>query len=146
MRIPPLLLVALAAALMWVIARSSPSPGLPGGWPLAGVVLVAGAGLALAGVREFRRARTTVNPMNPTRATELVSDGVYRHTRNPMYLGFAIMLAGWGIALGSAAALTGVGLFVLAVDRLQIVPEEAALERLFGERYLAYRSRVRRWL
>ncbi len=146
MRVPPLVWVIAAAALMWVIARVLPSPAVPGGRPLAALLILVGGGVALAGVVEFRLARTTVNPMKPERASDLVCGGIFRFTRNPMYLGFAVMLVGWGAGLGSATALLGVPLFALAVDRFQIVREEIVLERLFGERYLAYRARVRRWI
>jgi protein-S-isoprenylcysteine O-methyltransferase Ste14 len=147
-RIPPLLTVAAAAALMWCIAH----------WfPIARVELsvanVTGAGLALlgialavAGVIEFRRAQTTVNPMDPSSTSMRVTGGVYRFTRNPMYLGFVFILFGWGAFLSNAATLLVIAGFTVYLTRFQIVPEERALERAFGADFRAYRAVVRRWL
>lgn len=114
------------------------------GWG-AGVVGI-GTAVALAGVIEFRRARTTVDPMRPERASALVSSGIYRVTRNPMYLGFALILVGWIVALRCLPALPIAAVFVLYLDRVQIPPEEAALQACFGSAFDEYASRVRRWL
>jgi len=71
---------------------------------------------------------------------------IYQYSRNPMYLGFAIILAAWALALGSPLTLLGVVAFVLYMNRFQIAPEEWALEALFGESFVRYRARVRRWI
>ncbi|MBG6289848.1 isoprenylcysteine carboxylmethyltransferase family protein [Pseudomonas nitroreducens] len=105
-----------------------------------------GAAVCLAGVLSFRLARTAVNPLRPETASALVSSGIYGHTRNPMYLGFAIALVAWAFYLASPVALLGVVGFVLYMNRFQIGPEEQALASLFGEAFAAYRTRVRRWL
>ena len=110
------------------------------------LLATAGAALALAGVWAFAQARTTVNPLAPRRARELVTHGVYRHTRNPMYLGMLLALAGWAVWLGNAAALPVLPAFVLVLNALQIRPEEAALRERFGEAYARYACRARRWL
>ena len=115
-------------------------------WVAALLLATAGAALALAGVWAFAQARTTVNPLAPRRARELVMHGVYRHTRNPMYLGMLLALAGWAVWLGNAAALPVLPAFVLVLNALQIRPEEAALRERFGEAYARYACRVRRWL
>ena len=110
--------------------------------------ILIGAGLlfVLAGGISFRRARTTVNPLKPEAASALVTSGIYRYTRNPMYVGFALWLLAWGLYLASPLVLLGVLGFVLYMNRLQIAPEERALGRLFGADFAAYRQRVRRWL
>jgi protein-S-isoprenylcysteine O-methyltransferase Ste14 len=82
----------------------------------------------------------------PAAASSLVTGGIYRWTRNPMYLGMALALAGWGLYLGNFGALALVGLFVMYIDRYQIDPEERALTARFGDAFAAYRRRVRRWL
>jgi protein-S-isoprenylcysteine O-methyltransferase Ste14 len=107
---------------------------------------VLGAAVALGGVLSFRRAHTTVNPLKPETSAALVSTGVYSFTRNPMYLGMALVLLAWAVYLSSAWSLLGPLLFALYITRFQIVPEERALEGLFGESFAAYRKRVRRWL
>jgi protein-S-isoprenylcysteine O-methyltransferase Ste14 len=100
----------------------------------------------MAGIREFRVARTTVNPLQPGQATSMVTSGIYRFTRNPMYLGMMLLLVAWSAWLGNALALLLAALFVLYIGRFQIAPEERMLSRLFGPDFDAYRGQVRRWL
>ncbi|WP_152222949.1 isoprenylcysteine carboxylmethyltransferase family protein [Pseudomonas sp. SCB32] len=143
-RIPPPLVAVLLGTLMWLPAR--PLPPFGGRLWLALLVLLAGIAACLAGVLSFRRARTTVNPMKPETASALVVAGIYRHTRNPMYLGFALVLLAWSIALACLPAVLGVIAFVLYINRFQIAPEEQALRRRFGANFDAYCRRVRRWV
>ncbi|MGX5725376.1 methyltransferase family protein [Metapseudomonas otitidis] len=149
-RIPPPLVGLACASLMYGLAQVT--PGLPFALPpalrllLALLVLAAGVAVCLAGALAFRQARTTVNPIHPERTSALVIRGIYHRTRNPMYLGFALMLLGWGLWLAAPFALAGVVLFMLYIERYQIPPEERMLEQLFGADYLAYREQVRRWL
>lgn len=148
LKVPPVALVLAAGPAMWLAARGLPAlrMELPGGAFVAGVFAALGILIAIAGVAEFRRARTTVNPMNPSGASSLVSGGVYRFTRNPMYLGMAFVLAGWGLTLGHPVSLALLFAFVLYMNRFQIIPEERALEAIFGEAFADYCVRVRRWL
>lgn len=148
LKVPPLAQVAVFAGLMWLAARAVPAPAFafPGQLAAALLLVAAGALVAVAGVVAFRRAHTTVDPRDPARSTELVATGVYRVTRNPMYLGFLLALAGWGVFLGNALALAALPLFVAAMNRLQIAPEERALRARFGERFARYEREVRRWL
>ena len=94
----------------------------------------------------FRRARTTVNPLQPTKASTLVATGIYRVSRNPMYLGFLVCLLGWAILLSNPIAFLLPPQFVLGMNRWQIVPEEQALALRFGPEFAAYKIRARRWL
>ena len=147
-RIPPPLVAAIFAGLMWLYAQPDWRVSPPAPWHI-GIVLVVlllGVAVCLAGVLSFRHARTTVNPLKPDTASALVSSGIYRYTRNPMYLGFAIALLAWAILLAVPLTLLGVAGFVLYIDRFQITPEERALAALFGEDFASYRNRTRRWL
>jgi len=144
-RIPPPIVAACIAAAMlslaWVVpALDFPVPSVLA-FPVAGV----GALLDAIALVHFLRRRTTVNPLKPESASALVTGGIYRLTRNPMYLGLATLLLAWAIYLGNLAALAGVPLFILYMNRFQIAPEERALEARFGAEYIAYRARVRRW-
>lgn len=143
-RIPPPLVAIITGLLMWLAVRPITEPGSRL-W-LTLLVALAGVAVCLAGVASFRRARTTVNPLKPESASSLVVVGIYRHTRNPMYLGFAIVLLGWCVFLGSALAVLGVAVFVLYIGRFQIRPEERALRDLFGAEFDAFCGRVRRWV
>lgn len=145
MKIPPLLVTALCALLMWLAAGQAVSGSLTG-IALAGLFAVSGLGILLAGVLAFRQARTTVDPLAPERASEIVSNGVYGFSRNPMYLGMACLLAAWAAWLDRWPAWLGVAAFAVWITRFQIVPEERILEQKFGEPYAEYKRQVRRWI
>lgn len=147
-RIPPPLVAILIALLMGVAARLLPSVAIAPGYRVVSAiaVLLLGLSVCLAGVWAFRRAQTTVNPLRPDRASALVDTGIYRYTRNPMYLGFSLVLVAWALALASPLTLLGIVAFVWYMNRLQIGPEERALSRLFGEPFSRYCQRVRRWI
>jgi protein-S-isoprenylcysteine O-methyltransferase Ste14 len=146
-RIPPPAVGVLIAALMWWAAALPPVLPLSGGARVATASLLAGIGLAfdVLGLIAFRRSRTTVNPLRPQKASALVTDGIYRVTRNPMYVGMAFLLAGWAAYLGSLWTFVGPGLFIGYITRYQIAPEERVLRERFPE-FEAYAARVRRWL
>ncbi|WP_259394822.1 isoprenylcysteine carboxylmethyltransferase family protein [Shewanella sp. SR44-3] len=105
-----------------------------------------GIAVALAGVTSFMRANTTVNPTTPNSASSLVDSGIYRFTRNPMYLGLLSMLLGWAVFLASPLTLIGALVFVVYMNRFQIKPKESALLNVFGTAFLQYQAKVRRWL
>lgn len=113
---------------------------------IALLIIALGAGFALSGAKAFRSANTTINPLKPETSTTLVTTGIYQCSRNPMYVGFALFLLGLAVFLGAPAALLGVFGFVFYIDRFQILPEERALQELFGEDFTYYRTQVRRWL
>lgn len=105
-----------------------------------------GCFFCIAGVVSFRLAKTTVNPSKPAQASALVTTGVYKISRNPMYVGFAFILASWGVWLTSLWALLCVWGFIFYLTWFQIIPEERALLKIFGQGYREYKSRVKRWL
>ncbi len=147
-RVPPPVLALTIGLLMWLAVRFWPLPEMPIPYrgPLALALALAGFAFTMAGIVPFRRARTTVNPLRPASASTLVTSGVYRVTRNPMYVGLLMVLLAWVVYLAVPWLLLGPLFFVLYMARFQIVPEERALAKLFGEAYLAYQRRVRRWL
>ena len=143
-QVPPLLVV-LAAGVAQRRLGSGSSPGVPRKVAATGVAAASGW-LLVGSVSRFRRAGTTVNPMEPSQASGLVTDGPNAVTRNPMYVGMAGALTAHALLRGGWATVLPVAAFVGVVDRLQIVPEEAAMRDLFGKDYDAYCGRVRRWL
>jgi protein-S-isoprenylcysteine O-methyltransferase Ste14 len=148
LKVPPVAVVLAAAALMWFVAWAVPAFGflLPArDWVAMSFALV-GAVTSALGVVSFRRAGTTVNPMKPDSSSSLVASGIYRLTRNPMYLGFLLVLLGWAIFLSSVLAFLFLPAFILYMNRFQIEPEERALAALFGQAFAAYKARARRWL
>lgn len=147
-RIPPVVVGLLLGAAMAAAARLLPVAGftLPAAHLIAAGFALAGIAVALSGVASFRRAGTTVNPLQPTAVSRLVVTGIYRRTRNPMYLGMLLALLGWGTFLAHPFALGLAVLFVPLMNRLQIRPEERVLAAKFGPDFTAYQSSTRRWL
>jgi protein-S-isoprenylcysteine O-methyltransferase Ste14 len=148
LRVPPVALALGVAGAMWLTASR---PDIRSGFTrtriLVGAVLaVFGLLTAAAGLRAFRRARTTTNPLRPAAATAFVAEGPYRFTRHPMYLGLLSGLVAWAVLLGSPLNLAWLVGFVAFLTRFQIVPEERAMLARFGEAYSSYLKTVRRWL
>jgi protein-S-isoprenylcysteine O-methyltransferase Ste14 len=147
-KVPPPVVALLVAGLMWAVAAWPPAVPLPAGvrLPLAAALAFVGVGLDLLGIVAFRRHRTTVHPLRPERTSALVTGGVYRITRNPMYVGLALLLTAWAVYLSALWPFLGPVMFVAYIDRFQIVPEERILEAKFADEFRAYAARVRRWL
>lgn len=143
-KVPPPLVGLFCAWLMTRLAAMTafalPLPRVLA-WPLLVLALLLEGSAVLA----FVRRHTTINPLRPQQSSTLVVDGFYRVSRNPMYLGMVCLLLAWACWLQQALALPGALLFVLWINRFQIRPEERALRAHFGEAYVAYCQRVRRW-
>jgi protein-S-isoprenylcysteine O-methyltransferase Ste14 len=147
-RVPPPVVTLIAALIMWGLHRLRPTPEwISPPWDRLGLLTAAlGIAVNLTAFMRFRQARTTINPMDPSKATRLVTDGIFSLSRNPMYLGFLLLLVGWALWLRSAWVWLIPPSFVVGITRWQIVPEEQALTQLFGAQYSAYRDRVARWI
>ena len=147
LKVPPPIATLVLALLMWL------TPAVAGLVPIphaarvlcAVALLCIGQGISLAGIAAFRRARTTVNPVKASLASSLVIQGVYRYTRNPMYVGLLLTLLAWAVLVANPLAVPWVVAYVLYITRFQIIPEERVLASLFGAEYEAYKGRVRRW-
>jgi protein-S-isoprenylcysteine O-methyltransferase Ste14 len=148
LRIPPPLVALAMVALMWLVARAAPTFAfvLPARRLVAGCFAFAGVTTAVIGVAAFRRAGTTLNPLQPEKASALVTSGIYNITRNPMYLGLLLVLVAWECLLSNWLAAVFLPLFVLYMNHFQIRPEEAALTSAFGQEFISYKAKVRRWL
>ncbi|MEX0740768.1 MAG: isoprenylcysteine carboxylmethyltransferase family protein [Pseudohongiella sp.] len=148
LKIPPLLLVLISAALMWQLQDFYPLPWLNSlpGLVVAVLLVVAGLAAVVAGGLAFRRAQTTVDPRYPEQTSQLVTGGIYRLTRNPMYLGMALALAGWAVYLADVTAFLMLALFIRYMGRYQIGPEERILLNKFGSEFEQYCAGVRRWI
>jgi len=148
LKIPPLVLLGICAALSWSTAMFLPeiSFQFPGKPIVATVLAVIGAMVSISGVLTFRRAHTTVDPRYPEKSTVLVAYGIYRLTRNPMYLGFLLLLAAWAVHTSNIMGLLILPAFVLYMNRFQIGPEERILRSKFGNSFADYEKSVRRWL
>ena len=148
LKVPPLAVGVLLAALMWLVSRGVPALTFvfPSRKLLALSFTIAGVIVILVAVASFRRAKTTINPMDPASSSSLVLSGIYKFSRNPMYLGFLLALFGWAVFLSNALAFVFLPAFIFYMNRFQIEPEEKALAGKFGQEFVDYKSRVRRWL
>ncbi|WP_220771211.1 isoprenylcysteine carboxylmethyltransferase family protein [Shewanella sp. MBTL60-007] len=153
--------MVLFALLMWAIAQITDTTGITSStaptiatdsslsWlQLMAIILLLALGVlcAIAGVISFNRAKTTVHPLKPETASALVTSGIYRFSRNPMYLGMALALCAWACYLASMWSVVGIVGFILYMQRFQIAPEERALEVIFGQTFIDYKKRVRPWI
>jgi protein-S-isoprenylcysteine O-methyltransferase Ste14 len=148
LKVPPPAAALLIALAMWAATYRLPAIHLPDQmrFLLAGVCAAFGVIVALSGVRAFREAKTTVNPVTPEKASSVVTNGIFSHTRNPMYLGLTAVLVGWAVWLSIPWVLLGPVALMLYLTRFQIIPEERIMSSKFGRDYDEYRKRVRRWL
>lgn len=147
-RFPPIFQILFGGLISWGIASLFPQAAIS--IPILNYVGFGlgalGAVILIASVFKFSQEKTTINPLDPDRASELVVSGLYRFTRNPMYLGLALILLGYTLYLQNLAALAGPMVFLFTMTYLQIKREEAALSKNFGQQYDDYRQQVRRWL
>lgn len=147
-KIPPPLWFILTGALMWLV--DGQTPGFKFAFPYLvesrNIVVLTGVAFVLIAIIQFAKLKTTISPLDPSISTSLSTGGVYRITRNPMYLGLAIILLGWGIHLGNPVNLLCIAAFMFVITKWQIKSEEKALRDLFGEEYEAYCRKVRRWI
>ncbi|MFT4196770.1 MAG: isoprenylcysteine carboxylmethyltransferase family protein [Pseudoxanthomonas sp.] len=142
-RIPPPVLLLVLAAIVWALPGSACSfLHIAIGLPFVALGLAINAWPKVL----FRHAGTTVDPLHPERSSAFVTSGLYRYSRNPMYLGYALVLSGWVICLGQPLGLVVVAFFVGYVTLFQIVPEERHLSARFPAEYAAYEKAVRRWV
>jgi len=146
-RVPPVIWWALSAFVVLVVDVAVGGQAGTFGRGLGGLFLLAGIGVSLAALSQFGKAQTTSDPHNISNASTLVTEGVYRLTRNPMYLGLLSLAIGWGLWRGTIlGSILGGLTFVACVTGFQIIPEERVLEENFGDEYVEYKARTRRWL
>lgn len=147
LRLPPPLVALTTALMMGLQNHYLPiNFSLPGSRYLILLLTLVGICLGVIGVIQFRAAQTTIHPTHPDRSAHLVTDGIYRYSRNPMYLGLLLLLIAWAIYLNSVISPLFVVLFVFYMNRFQIIPEERALKEKFEDKYQRYFSQVRRWI
>jgi len=153
LKIPPPLVALICILLMGLITLPTGfasfefrSVGLPVLDIASAALLIIGLGINITAFLAFRSAETTINPLKPETAGRLVNTGLYRFTRNPMYLGMLIVLIAWGIWLANWISFFGPVLFIAFITQFQIMPEEQALEKLFPDEYPKFKKSVRQWL
>ena len=113
---------------------------------IGGLILLLGVATAMLATLLFKKDKTTVNPMNPEETTTLVTTGIFSITRNPMYLGLFFVISSTILFFGSWFGIIILMFFVWYINKFQIIPEEEAMEKLFGNKYDEYKQNVRRWI
>lgn len=148
LKVPPVPLAIAFAGAMLGAAFLFPAATftVAGRVGIAVALAVGSVSLVLSGVAAFRKHKTTLNPLKPSASSTVVSSGIYRHTRNPMYLGLLIVLVAWAVYLSNAIAALFLPAFVVYMNRFQIEPEERALRSKFGSAFERYAAAVRRWV
>lgn len=146
-KIPPPIVAWIFAGFMYLLDRFLPVGEFDffGKDYLMYALLLLGGLILLVSMIQFFRSKTTLNPFSPLKASHLVRTGLYKFSRNPMYLALLILLLAWGLWLGNAFNTLLAAAFVSYMNRFQIRPEEEALTQLFGKEYQLYRKNVRRW-
>ncbi len=147
-RIPPVILVIISSLSMILTNEIYNELNISYSYnvPLFILFAFSGAIFALIGVVAFKKHQTTVNPIKSSEVSSLVNTGIYRYSRNPMYVGMLAILMGLLFYLSNPINIVFIVLFVCYLNKYQISPEEASLKHLFGNEYIAYKKTVRRWL
>ena len=109
-------------------------------------MIISGLIIILSATILFKKYQTTITPLNPSNATKLITDGIYKFSRNPMYLGLLLVLVGISIILNLTGGFFLIPLFILYLNLFQIIPEENAMVDLFKDEFLEYKKNVRRWI
>lgn len=148
LKVPPVVIMFFSIILMYLVSKvfSSFNTDFLFQTFLSIETLISGIVVSIAGVYVFKEEKTTVNPMKPESSSKLVTNGIYKFTRNPMYLGMAIVLFSYLIFLGNILNIVNIVLFVIYMNKYQISPEERYLEKLFGDEFSSYKSKVRPWI
>jgi protein-S-isoprenylcysteine O-methyltransferase Ste14 len=143
---PPIILI-LSIGMAYLLSRFLPSYPIPVVIMQSyGYLSALGVLVALLGIWQFRQAKTTIDPKRPDKVSNIVSSGIYRLTRNPMYLGMVLILIAAVFKFANWSGVIAIIFFICYITLFQIKPEERMIGKLFGEEYLAYKSKVRRWL
>ena len=149
-KIPPPLICLITGALMWGLSHLGVGPIVQVDREVtlngAGIFGALGLFFLAAGFLSFSKAGTTIDPVQIDRASALVTGGIFRFTRNPMYVGFTSLLIALAVTLAAPVTLLGPLFFVVYIHRFQIVPEERFMIRKFGQPYDDYTKQVRRWI
>lgn len=147
-KIPPPIVMLCCAALMWCTSTLGMLFSIPSFSKIVIILILFICALIFlfGGISSFKKSDTTINPLQPEAASKLVTSGIYTISRNPMYVGMIFLLFAWGIYLTSIVAFFWIAIFMLIIQRLQIIPEEHALTKLFGDDFKRYQAKVRRWL
>tara|TARA_S200000501_G_C20641700_1_gene663536 strand:+ start:301 stop:747 length:447 start_codon:yes stop_codon:yes gene_type:complete len=108
--------------------------------------LILGLSIIVISFRLFKKEKTTINPIMIEKASLLVTSGVFKYSRNPMYLGMVLILISISIKFNFYGGVLIVAVFFFFITYFQIIPEEKAMLKLFGKEFIKYKKQTRRWI
>ena len=146
--IPPPIQALFSAIIMWLLSKYlyQANFNLNQNIGFGLVCLIIGVVIIILSINKFRQIKTTISPLNPNKTSFLVVNGIYRYTRNPMYLGLLFILLSIGLYLKNYVSFSIILFFIFFITKNQIIPEEEVLESIFGDEYKKYKKKVRRWI
>ena len=145
-RIPPTILTLLFLIFNYILSFNFPKIYIPYKFFFTTLLLIFGFYIIIRSSRLFAQAKTSINPLRPFKSTSLITNDIYKYSRNPMYFGYLLIILGSSVYLGNVISIIIIPLFIFTINFLQIIPEEEALKDLFGPRYDEYLIKVRRWI
>jgi protein-S-isoprenylcysteine O-methyltransferase Ste14 len=145
-KIPPPIVTLIFAALIYFSSEWSPSIVFRGQNLISLFLMTVGLIVLLIAISAFIKLKTTINPLKPEAASSLVTTGIFRISRNPMYLGMLLLIISLWIKTGAVLGFILVAGFIAYLNYFQIFPEEQAMKGLFSDKYKTYCQQVRRWL
>lgn len=145
-KIPPPLVTLMFGLFIYFSRRIFPKIEILNSFYLGIFLLLLGLLILISAVQLFKKDKTTVNPLSPEQATKLVTGGIFKFSRNPMYLGMAFVLASMTVLFNIIGGIIFIALFCLYITKFQIIPEEKAMRELFGQDYDQYKKVTRRWI
>ena len=145
-KIPPPLVALTFGFLVNYSKNIFPKIEIGWGSVVGAVMIIVGLIIIISAIIQFKKNKTTITPLNPSGATKLIVHGIYKFSRNPMYLGLSLILSGISIIQNPIGGLLFVPSFILYITHFQIIPEESAMLALFKDDFVKYKENVRRWI
>ena len=145
-KIPPTILTLLFLIFNYIISLNSLKIDIPYKYFFTTLLLILGFYIIIRSSRLFAQAKTSIDPLRPFKSTSLITNDIYKYSRNPMYFGYLLILLSSSVYLGNVISIIIIPLFIFIINFIQIIPEEETLKDLFGPTYDEYLSKVRRWI
>ena len=145
-KIPPTILTLLFLIFNYILNFNSLKIDIPNRYFFTTLLLILGFYIVIRSSRLFAQAKTSIDPLRPFKSTSLITNDIYKYSRNPMYFGYLLIILSSSVYLGNVMSIIIIPLFIFTINFLQIIPEEEALKDLFGPTYDEYLSKVRRWI
>ena len=145
-KIPPTILTLLFLILNYILSFNSLKINIPYKYFFTTVLFILGLYVIIRSSRLFAKAKTSIDPLRPFKSTSLITNDIYKYSRNPMYFGYLLILLSSSFYLGNVISIIIIPLFIFIINFIQIIPEEETLKDLFGPNYDEYLSKVRRWI